>query len=103
MALGGEKDAALQYGDASRRRQLQPDVAAAQRPASQAASVLARDRDQAEIADRGAVRLRIPVQDDDALAARQFAFPATLGDQRVEDLAIQRTGGAVNCLSRISS
>ena len=54
--------------DAGLRRNIRPDVAGAPRALPSFAARLARDGDEAEIADRGAVGAAVALDDDDAFA-----------------------------------
>ena len=65
----GDQQAAVHDRDAGLRRDLGPDVARALARAPALAALLAGDGDEAEIADRGAVRLRVAVDHHHALAA----------------------------------
>ena len=68
-----DKRAALQDGDAGGFRHLQPDVARAHGALPAFAGLLPGYGDEAEIADRGAVGMRVAVGDDHALASRAAA------------------------------
>ena len=58
--------AALDDFDAGGPGHLQPDVTGSHRPAPHLAAFLAADRDEAEIAHRSAIGLRVAIDDDDA-------------------------------------
>ena len=73
--------AAMLDPDAGRRRHLDPDVARAHGAPPALAALLAGDGDEAEIADRGAVGLRVAVDHHDALSPRRAAASAWASPQ----------------------
>ena len=67
--MRGDDEAALEDGDTGRRRDVLPDVAGPSGLLPAVTGLLPGHRDEAEIAHRGSVGLRVAVEDDNPLAA----------------------------------